>query len=164
MEVDISGRGVGPLGHGATGTIGAGGAETPITHAPSAGSISQTTAEDSPNRKTGLADHGRGSGARRDRIDAAGLTVESGHRPMTFILGHGTYDHFHARHGRLRACGPIRRDGHGAWGRCWEVELGVESGDLGLVFVSLHHYYVRGTAGPASAGLRGRCGAAGDPS
>ena len=107
MEVDISGRGVGPLGHGATGTIGAGGAETPITHAPSAGSISQTTAEDSPNRKTGLTDHGRGSGARRDRIDAAALTVESGHRPMTFILGHGTYDHFHARHGRLRACGPI---------------------------------------------------------
>ena len=65
MEVDISGRGVGPLGHGATGTIGAGGAETPITHAPSAGSISQTTAEDLPNRKTGLADHSRGSGARR---------------------------------------------------------------------------------------------------
>ena len=63
MEVDISGRGGGPLGHGATGTIGAGGAETPITHAPSAGSISQTTAEDSPKRRIGrktglLADHG----------------------------------------------------------------------------------------------------------
>ena len=106
MEVDISGRGVGPLGHGATGTIGAGGAETPITHAPSAGSISQTTAEDLPNRKTGLADHGRGSGARRDWIDAAALTIERGHRAMTFILGHGTSDQIPPPHRRIRAPGP----------------------------------------------------------
>ena len=106
MEVDISGRGDGPLGHGATGTIGVGGAETPITHAPSVGSISQTTTDDSPNRKTCLAGHGRGSGARRDWMDAAALTIERGHRAMTFILGHGTCDRIPRPHRRSRAPGP----------------------------------------------------------
>ena len=148
MQMDMSGCGGGPLGLGATGTIGPGGAKTSSTHAPSVGSISQTTADDSPKGKTGLAGHGRGSGTRRDRIDAAALTVESGHRPMTFILGHGTYDHSHARHGRLRACGSYLTGRSRSPRRMLGTRVGRRGGRLRARFhrcVSIAHPRSRGS-------------------
>ena len=102
LQVDIAEQRSGNLGHGPSYFIDLDSTATSAARARASGSISQTTAVDPPNRKSGHDNLGRVRGPRRNSISEIAMTVERGHMPMTFIFGHTTCDDVYGRRRRSR--------------------------------------------------------------